>query len=437
MDLRDFIVTPVILILVFWGAYIIRPWVTDEITRRYFFSALFLRVFGALAVGFLYQFYYGGGDTFAYHTLGSRVVWEAFTESPIKGLQLIITDNKFNGELFKYATRIEFYRDPSAYFVVRVASIFDLITFSSYSATAVLFSVLSFAGAWVFYLVFYRVYPHLHRWLALGILFVPSVLFWGSGIMKDTLTLSALGFLTYSVRKIFFDKQASVKSFIIMIVSVLVIYSIKKYILLCYLPALLLWVNVGNLARIKSRVLKVLIVPFVLVIIILTGYFSIDIVGKDDPRYAIESLGKTAQVTAYDIAYQTGRGAGSTYILGELDGTFNSMIRLAPQAINVSLFRPYFWEIRNPLMLLSSTESLFLLCFTLFLLFKRRTVMLEALRNPDILFCMVFSITFAFAVGVSTFNFGTLARYKIPLLPFYLIGLILMLNYSKKEDSVI
>jgi hypothetical protein len=101
------------------------------------------------------------------------------------------------------------------------------------------------------------------------------------------------------------------------------------------------------------------------------------------------------------------------------------------------LFRPYLWEVRNPLMVLSAIEGLFLLGFTFFVFLKRRAVILQTLRNPDILFCVVFSLTFAFAVGVSTFNFGTLARYKIPLLPFYLIGLILMLNYSKKEDSVI
>ena len=31
--------------------------------------------------------------------------------------------------------------------------------------------------------------------------------------------------------------------------------------------------------------------------------------------------------------------------------------------------------------------------------------------------------TLAFAVGVSTFNFGTLSRYKIPMEPFYLLGI--------------
>ena len=57
MELRDFIVTPIILLLVYAGAYIVRPYVTDTVNRRYFISALTVRIIGALALGFIYQFY--------------------------------------------------------------------------------------------------------------------------------------------------------------------------------------------------------------------------------------------------------------------------------------------------------------------------------------------------------------------------------------------
>ncbi|MEQ8424942.1 MAG: hypothetical protein RIA63_09545, partial [Cyclobacteriaceae bacterium] len=87
MELRDLIVTPIVIFLVYAGAYWIRPRVTDSINRKYFIPALTVRIIGALAVGFIYQFYYDGGDTFAYHTYGSRIIWEAFIGSPIDGLK--------------------------------------------------------------------------------------------------------------------------------------------------------------------------------------------------------------------------------------------------------------------------------------------------------------------------------------------------------------
>ena len=175
------------------------------------------------------------------------------------------------------------------------------------------------------------------------------------------------------------------------------------------------------------------------VAVTLCVYLVVDQVGKDDARYNLQQLGNTAKITAYDIAFQTGREAGSTYVLGELDGSFASMMRLAPEAINVSLFRPYLWEVNNPLMFMSALESMVFLIVTLVVILKSRLGLLKSLANPDILFCLVFSIIFAFAVGVSTYNFGTLSRYKIPLIPFYVLALIFIydhVNKERKRDSL-
>jgi hypothetical protein len=132
----------------------------------------------------------------------------------------------------------------------------------------------------------------------------------------------------------------------------------------------------------------------------------------------------------------TGRDAGSGYTLGELDGSFQSMIALFPQAVNVSLFRPYLWEARNPLMFMSSIEASILLVITFVLFATKPMRSFRALADPNILFCLLFSITFAFAVGVSTFNFGTLTRYRIPLLPFYLLALVLLADNSKSPRKL-
>ena len=54
-------------------------------------------------------------------------------------------------------------------------------------------------------------------------------------------------------------------------------------------------------------------------------------VGETSDRYRLDKIAETAQVTAYDIRYWTGKDAGSGYSLGELDGTYWSMIKLAPR----------------------------------------------------------------------------------------------------------
>lgn len=433
MELRDFIVTPIIIFLVYIVAYSVRHRVTDSITSKYYFPALTFKILGALALGFIYQFYYHGGDTFAYHTHGSRHVWEAFMESPSMGLKLLFSEGEFGPGLWSISDKIWYYRDQKSFFIIRIASVLDLLTFSSYSATAVLFSVISFIGGWMLFVTFYKKYTIAHRWIAGSCLFVPSVIFWGSGILKDTITLAALGIATFCVDQIFLKKRYNLGYAALLLFTMFVIYSIKIYILMSFLLAGLLWIFSSSFFKIKSSMLRVLVIPFVIGACGLLSYVAINKMVEDDPHYSFDTIAETVRTTAYDIRYWTGKDAGSGYSLGELDGSMGSVITLAPSAINVSLFRPYIWEVNNPLMLLSALESLLTLCITIFILFKIRSKFWRYMQSPEIVFCLVFALIFAFGVGVSTYNFGTLARYKIPLLPFYLTGIGLMYHYWKSE----
>jgi hypothetical protein len=429
METRDLLVTPIWFLLIVIVAYFIQFKVTDSIARKYFMPALLVKMAGALALGFVYQFYYSGGDTFNYHTHGSRVIWEAFGHSMDHGIKLLFS----NEDIYKYSGRILFYGDTPSFFVVQLAVFFDFLTFSSYSATALLFSVVSFIGSWMFFQTFYQQYPLHHFRLAIAAFFIPSVFFWGSGILKDTVTLACLGIATFQIYKLFIKRQMEILSILLLIVSMIAIFSIKKFILQAFLPAAIVWVMASQFDKIRSMMLRLLVVPFSICLVVFSAYYSVVKVGEGDQKYAVDKIAQTARITAYDIGFYTGRDAGSGYSIGELDGSFGGLLKVAPAAINASLFRPYLWEVRNPLMALSAAESFGLLILSFFIIVKQRQNVFRAILNPNVLFCLVFSITFAFAVGVSTFNFGTLARYKIPMLPFLLTSLFLVLSASKMD----
>jgi hypothetical protein len=216
---------------------------------------------------------------------------------------------------------------------------------------------------WMFFLTFYEKYPHLHRWLATASFFIPSVFFWGSGLLKDTITLGFLGIATFEIHKVFIEKRRSFTNVLLLLVSLYGIYAIKVYILLIFLPAVILWTFLANLQSIRSIVLKVMLFPFVISIAIALAYFAMLKSTEGDKKYDLDNIARTAQITAYDIRYYTGRNAGSGYSIGELDGTLGSMIRLAlrqltllVQAIfvgskqSIMLFRPwkalFYWSYR-------------------------------------------------------------------------------------------
>jgi hypothetical protein len=237
--------------------------------------------------------------------------------------------------------------------------------------------------------------------------------------------------------ELFIEKRISLFKVMLLIILVWLIYSVKKFMLQAYLPAAIIWIYLSNVDRIYSFVLRVMVLPIAIVLAFAGAYYSAVKIGEDDPRYAMENIAHTSQITARDIRYQSGKGAGSGYELSAyFDGTILSALRLAPEGINVTLFRPYLWEVKNPLMLMTALESLVLLAFTVFIIVRKGYGALLKILNPEVAFCFAFSLVYAFAAGISTYNFGTLARYKIPILPFYFLGLVILYHLIKERKLV-
>ena len=154
---------------------------------------------------------------------------------------------------------------------------------------------------------------------------------------------------------------------------------------------------------------------------------------KGDAKYDVDKIGERSKITSDYIYQQSVLQEGSAYRLGELDGTIGGMVKLAPMAIVTSLFRPFPWEARNPVMVLSAIEAFFFLLFTVRIFYRVGVFKtLSVIANTPILsLCFIFSLIFAASVGVSTSNFGTLVRYKIPLIPFYLSALYILDNITR------
>lgn len=434
MEIKDVFITPVWLVIIYAFAVFIRPLVTDRITRRYFFAGLTLKIIGAISLGLIYQFYYGGGDTFNYFDHGSKYIWQAFMENPYLGIKLLFAGNDYQPDTFTYASKILFYGDSASYFVVRVAGALDLLTFHTYSATAVLFAAISFSGLWALYITFYRMFPNLHLKLAIAVFFIPSLFFWGSGILKDTITIGALGWATYGVYTLFIRKKVSALNIFILFISIYTIYIVKIYILLSFIPAVILWISSIRLSDYRNIIIKIMIAPVIISGWAGVGFYTVNKLSESSSRYRIENLAQAAKVTAEWIHYVSVKSGGSAYTLGDFDFTPMGMLRKMPQAIWVSLYRPYLWEAHNMVMLLSAIESLSLFMLSLYVLIKSGLAFFRLMvTKPVLMFCFSFAIVFAFAVGISTYNFGSLVRYKIPMIPFFVMGLFIILDYVKNE----
>src|SRR5690606_32970083 len=93
---------------------------------------------------------------------------------------------------------------------------------------------------------------------------------------------------------------------------------------------------------------------------------------------------------------------GNAFDIGDYDPTISGVMSVAHKAIFATLFRPTFLDVRNVVMGICSIENMFVLGFTIYLLFKLKVYKFFGLisTHPLLMFSFIFSIFFAFSVGV-------------------------------------
>lgn len=435
---KDLMLTPIYFLLIIMVMIFVRNllYPNDKLIRKYFMQGLILKLLGGIGVGLVYFFYYGGGDTNEFFN-NATVMYSAFGDN-VKDFFIIL----FNGNDYNLPTQQEympwmyFRTDDSSYTVGKFAGVFSLFTFDTYLPIALLFATLSFTGVWALFITLVDAYPKLKTQFAIATLFIPSVFFWGSGVMKDSITLACVGWITWSSYNIFIKRKSLFLSAVMLFISSYFCLAIKPYIIFSFVPSLLFWVFFTFRDRVELRIVKVLMGPVVIIVSSIAGYFVVKKLGTEFQEYSIQNALNTATnfQSYHGFLAQTANASG--YQLGQMDGTVGSIIRNIPAAINVTLFRPYIWETRNIVMLFSALESFALMLFTIRIFYRTgigRT--LKAITgNATVFFCIFFAMFFGFCVGFTAYNFGALVRYKIPCIPFFVAGLFI-LNYITEEEN--
>jgi hypothetical protein len=435
MELSDYLLTPLYIGLIYAIAYAVRPSVTNRYTKRYFIPALSVKLLGAVALGILYHTIYAG-DTNNYFRHGA-IIYKAFGDSFSVGWQLLTTDGTVTPAIEPYTSQMVWFgKGSNEYFVVRMAGLGALLGFNTYSVTALLFSVVSFTGIWAMYMTFAKIRPQVYKELAVAVFYLPSVFFWGSGLLKDSLCMGGLGWLFYAFYRGAIEKKNILRSVIIGALAISTIASMKIYILLAFVPPAALWVFNENTRRIKSTAIRWVAKPFLLVAGSAVAIYAMGSIAAADERFKLDKIGEQSKLTATYLQGVSQTEKGSGYNIGEQDGTIGGMAKLAPQAVVVALFRPFLWEARNPTMALSALEATYFLILTARIIF--RVGFFKTLKTvtstPILTLCFVFSLIFAISVGISSGNFGTLVRYKIPLMPFYLAGLYILQSITQEAS---
>jgi hypothetical protein len=367
--------------------------------------------------------------------------------------------------------------------LIRFNALICLFSFGNYHVHTVFMCFLSLVGLNGIYKTFLPYLWNKKKELFAIVFLLPSVLFWGSGVLKEGLILFAMGMFIYHWHKLISEKFSLVRIIFVLLFAGLLSIT-KIYVLAILFPACIAYTWLVK-TKYKFPEIKFLVV---LIVYILGGIFllGIDIpfmlmekqrqtiniarggsylgdekserfvyIGpeiqnriirlKDKPGYCkivpgvsyiswnlkthLDTLyvKHSSDTNTYWIYYDQS-AAGSAIEIPVLDGTFFSIIKNSPVAFFNTAFRPHIFEIKNPLMFLSGIENFFVLLFILLYIFFFR---IERKNIGLIYFCATIVILLFVLIGLTTPILGAVVRYKIPALPFFLMLFLLVLDKKK------
>lgn len=435
MGILDFVLAPFFLTIVYAIAYRLRNrwYEPGTAMSKYFIWGLHVKIIGAVATALIYWYYYGGGDSIHYFWR-TELLRDVFFKNPSVLFKLLFNDPLVYDPETYYFFRSLKASDASSYLVVKLAFLSSFPAMGTYLLNAFIFAIICYVGIWKLYVKSTELFPDVsQKYLAYGVLFIPSVFFWGSGLFKDTVTMGCACLFIVAFHELFMKRRSIVQNLVILVVTAYLIGVIKSYILLAMVPALLIWAAYTFRNRIRFSFIRYLFTPVLLVASVAVGFLILQQLGSVFTKFNLENIEEKAEgMQRWHTVRVEQKGSGSAYSLGHVEFTASGILRKMPAAINVALFRPYPWEAGNPVMVLAAAESLVFLYFFLFYMVLRFPFALKQIgREPFLMYCLIFTIIFAFSVGFTSYNFGALVRYKIPCLPTF--GILLAVIYGRHQ----
>lgn len=441
LDLYDLSLAAIYFALIYIFAFFYkREKIKTHPEYKYFILALTLKVFGGMMFALLTVFYYKGGDTMGFFH-GAVNLSNVILERPLEGLEILFS-RFYNDMTIKDNSVVEsfYFMDINAtdvLTIVKITTIINLIGLYSYGATTVIFASISFVGVWAGYSNFCKIYPQYKKSLLIGFFMVPTIIFWGSGILKDSVTISCIGWMIYGISNIFILRKRVSLSVLIIFIAAIFIFLLKSYLLYLLIPSFLIWAqsNIKNL--IKGSFIRIILIPIIMALFGISTFVILSDVSANAGKYDVNQLEKTLAGFQQWHGHLNETLEQSGYSLGEMEFTPIGILKSSPAALNVTFFRPYLWEVRNIPTLIGAVESFILFIFFMYLLLKLRGRFFRIIMtNKEVMFLLLFAITFGVIVGISSYNFGALSRYKMPAQMFFVVALTIIYQTSKNDKRV-
>src|SRR6218665_342573 len=382
----------------------------------------------------------------------------------------ILVQNLFNGTNLPYSSawngNFENVLFSNSRAVIILNALLQLFSFGNFYVHSVFFCFFSYVGLIALLKAFLPHFPSKEKRILLALFFIPSVLFWGSAALKESLIIGLAGLLIY-VSDFGLRKKYNVKQTVAFILLFVILFLMKIYIALALLPVLLVNFIVSRTTEKRLAVKYAIVIVangscFFLVAKINDDYnvlkiiadkqakaisearggaflvsdkhfVSVDFYGQDtilsmQPdsssrinhganylMWNLENMKDTIFVNnsdndeVYHLIYGI-RPANSVLAIRKLKPEWIDFAAYSPVAFVNTLAHPSFFEVRSWLHLMIALENIWVMIFiVLAVLFFDKNIWQ---KKTIFFFCLFFVLILYVLIGITTPAIGAMVRYR-------------------------
>jgi hypothetical protein len=356
-------------------------------------------------LGLVYTYYYAAGDTWLFFEDARK--FSALAREDFFSYLTALFDFSEHQPLINELVN----RDLRSIFFIKIISVFCLLSLDNYWVCTAYFSLLAFISAWGIHQKVVYIFPNSLTASALGFLFFPSVIFWSSGLEKESMALCGIYFLATLFLTLMSPGRPNKLFWLLCIPAGFVVWSLKYYwaivFLISALTAFLMRFLISKFPWIKKFTMVVWIISFIGIGALLS--FT-------HPNFYLDRFLEVI-VSNYS-EFEAISDPGNLIHYFQFDQTWTSIIINSPWALASGLFRPVIGEGQGLLGWVASVENFFLLVLFIGALqnFKKS---LASSHVIILLAALSYCIVLCVFLALSTPNFGTLSRYRVGFLPFF------------------
>jgi len=372
-----------------------------------------LKIIAGISLGLVYRYYYEGGDTFQYFK-DAGIIANFIAEYPGRIYDIFFRTTSIQ----ELAGEIAYFDQPRALFFTKIITVFYLIAGGNYWIISAFLSVISFFGAYILVREISSGFKVATVPAQISFYFLPSFVFWTSGLLKESLAVSALLVLiALTLKMIRRHRFTSVVYWAGLALSGFVLWELKYFYAAVAFP-IILSLLIFEYINSQKRIPGYYFLHFLFVGVLMVSQLHYNL-----------SFAHVSEVIYQN--YQMGvHGSDSSFQFLGFDGSAISYLMNLPLALVFGLFRPLVFEPVNILQFLVGFENTAVLVLSLFALWKWRSQTFR-ITNHFSLAAFIYIISIDIFLAFSTPNFGTLSRYKVGFWPFFVMLVLLGLRQKK------